>query len=221
MVSEGVELDRVSYADVRDSIRIARSHGERFFAEIVWQVEHETWKILGYRSWDEMRDAEYADMGVVAPRSDRPELQARLRKHLTQEETAETLGVSQRTIERGDSNRQTSVSDDESTITNSRGQSRPSSYNRQPIDHEARADAAVDRYPDLAYYRDTATKQGDYEDVWRTAAKLDEFAERGELDERLENLRRSVDYDRKRRNGTLPKPEPPRTCPTCGQPIRS
>lgn len=119
----------ITHADVRDSIEIAKAHGEKFFEQIVWQVENETWHILGYDSWDEMREAEYGDLGVVAPRADRPELVSRLRKHLTQKETADTLGVSKRTVAAQSANLH--FEDEGTTITNSRGQKRPANYKRR------------------------------------------------------------------------------------------
>lgn len=125
------ELVQITHGQVRDSIAIARSHGEKFFEQIVWQIENEVWTVLGYQSWDEMREAEYSDMGVVAPRADRPELVSRLRrKGLTQKQIGDTLGVHRETV----SNDLRSMSDSDiedgepETITNSRGQQRPAAY---------------------------------------------------------------------------------------------
>jgi hypothetical protein len=86
------------------------------------------------------------------------------------------------------------------------------------IDHAALADVAVAEFPDLAYYRDEAP---DLEHCWRLAEKLREFAGRGELDERLGYLRRSIDLARAKCNGTyVPTPLPvAKTCPTCGQEV--
>lgn len=115
----------ITYGDVRESIAVARSHGEKFFEQIVWQVENEAWTILGHPSWDAMRAVEYADMGVVAPRADRPELVSRLRaKGLTQKEIAGTLGVHESTVSR----ELADASSDPGTITNARGQERPARY---------------------------------------------------------------------------------------------
>lgn len=91
-----------------------------------------------------------------------------------------------------------------------------------PIDHAARADAAIDEFPDLAYYRDEAT---DLEHCWRLAEKLREYRERGELDERLDILRRSIALDRSKRDGTYvpattTASSGPDHCPTCGQTIQ-
>lgn len=112
----------------RESVAIARSHGEKFFEQIVWQVENEVWTLLGYASWDEMREGEYGDMGVVAPRADRPELVARLRSRgLTQKQIGNTLGISDRTVRDHLSTGDFPV-EDAPTVTNSRGQQRPGSY---------------------------------------------------------------------------------------------
>lgn len=120
----------IAYADVRESIAVAKSHGEKFFEQIVWQVENEVWTILGYKSWDEMREVEYADMGVVAPRADRPELVQRLRsKGLTITETASTLGVSKSQVHR-DVNSQMGNEPTE-PIVNARGQQRPATYEKK------------------------------------------------------------------------------------------
>lgn len=125
----------VSYADVRDSIAVARSHGEKFFEQIVWQIENEAWLILGYGSWDEMREAEYADMGVVAPRADRPELVSRLRaKGLTQKQIADTVGTSVGTVN-GDLKFSSEI-ETPATVINSRGQERPASYQRHAPEPE-------------------------------------------------------------------------------------
>lgn len=122
----------ITYADVRESVAVARSHGEKFFEQIVWQVENHAWTVLGYSSWDEMREAEYADLGVKVPSADRPELASRLRaKGLTQKSIADTLGVSQRQVST-DLNSRTSNEDQPPTITNSRGQQRPASYAPRP-----------------------------------------------------------------------------------------
>ena len=101
---------------------------------------------------------------------------------------------------------------------------RPAEIDPLPIDTSAKnrrlADAAVAEFPDLAYYRDEAP---DLEHCWRLAATLRTFGP-SEQERRLETLRRSIDYDRRLRNGeapasgTAPSPEPtPTTCPTCGQ----
>lgn len=87
-----------------------------------------------------------------------------------------------------------------------------------PVDHAARADAAVAEFPDLAYYRDLS----DLEHCWRLADTLRTFSE-PELSDRLATLRRSIALDRSKRDGTYaPTPAPTAaTCPTCGQTVRN
>ena len=130
--------ERPSYGEVRESVAVARSHGEKFFEQIVWQVEHQAWTILGYGSWDEMREAEYADMGVVAPRADRPELVSRLRsKGLTQKQIGDTLGVHRETVAKDIAASMSDSDIEPEPITNSRGQQRPATYQRrEPVNTE-------------------------------------------------------------------------------------
>lgn len=97
----GEIIARPTYSQVRDSVATAREAGAKFFEQIVWQVERRAWEVLGHESWDAMRDAEYADMGVVVPRADRPEIVTRMRRAgLLQQEIADTLGVSQSQVQR-------------------------------------------------------------------------------------------------------------------------
>lgn len=90
----------VSEADVRASIQRVINHAESIWDEWAWQVENQTWAVLGYADWDEMRRNEYGALTSVSPpRAERPELISRFRgAGLTQKETAATLGVSERTI---------------------------------------------------------------------------------------------------------------------------
>lgn len=98
-ITTGEIIDRPTYSQVRDSVATAREAGAKFFEQIVWQVERRAWEVLGHESWDAMREAEYADMGVVVPRADRPEIVTRLRRTgLLQQEIADTLGVSRATV---------------------------------------------------------------------------------------------------------------------------
>jgi transcriptional regulator with XRE-family HTH domain len=140
----GEITERPTYSEVRDSIAVAREAGAKFFEQIVWQVEHSAWEVLGYRDWDAMREAEYADMGVVVPRADRPEITSRLRQvGLTQQQIASTLGVGQSTVQR-DLNTQTG--NEPPSIQTSRG-TRPASYTPRPSD-AAPAAPVRDRTPD-------------------------------------------------------------------------
>lgn len=87
--------------DVRESIRRARWSLEQAAKEIVWQVEREAWVTLGYKSWNEMREAEYGGIAVMVPKASRGLLVSQLRDAgLTQKETAATIGVDERTVKR-------------------------------------------------------------------------------------------------------------------------
>lgn len=94
----------IDEAAVRASVARVCGHVESIWIEWVWQVENETWQVLGYENWDEMRAAEYGHLsGIAAPRQDRPELVARFRRAgLTQKQTADTLGVGLNTVARAE-----------------------------------------------------------------------------------------------------------------------
>lgn len=95
---------------VRGSIKRARRSLEAAAEEIVWQIEMEAWRTLGYPSWSAMREAEYGGAAFMVPAKNRPELVARIKavevgrtarggsKHLTNQEIAETVGVSERQV---------------------------------------------------------------------------------------------------------------------------
>lgn len=100
-----VPLQVITAADVRASIGRARRSLEKAAEEIVWQVEMEAWRTLGYSSWTAMREAEYGGAAFMVPAKNRPELVARIRAAgLTQQEVADTAGVTERTVRR-DENR--------------------------------------------------------------------------------------------------------------------
>lgn len=102
------------------------------------------------------------------------------------------------------------------------------SLSRQPA---STVDQDVAEFPDLVYYVET----GRATDAANMADDLRRFRERGELDQRLDTLRRSIAVDRAKRDGTYRPgttavmdedgayrmgPLPPalptiRTCPTC------
>ena len=96
-----VPLQVITPDDVRASIARARRSLERAAEEIVWQIEMEAWRTLGYSSWGAMREAEYGGAAFMVPSKSRPEIVARMRaKGLTQKEAAATAGVSVPTIKR-------------------------------------------------------------------------------------------------------------------------
>lgn len=127
-----IPLQVITPADVRASIRRATRSLEKAAEEIVWQVEMEAWRTLGYSSWNAMREAEYGDAAFMVPKKDRPELVGRMRRAgLTQKEIADTAGVTERTVRSDLSTGNFSGSDrEQSPITNSRGQQRPATYAR-------------------------------------------------------------------------------------------
>jgi len=124
---------------VRASIRRAKGSLEKAAGEIVWQIEREAWRTLGYSSWGAMREAEYGDAAFMVPSKQRPELVQRMRRSgLTQQEIAETSGVSQAQV-----NADLNISSDNQappTITNARGQERPATYTRTELTPDATPD---------------------------------------------------------------------------------
>lgn len=74
-------------------------------------------------------------------------------------------------------------------------------------------DAAVSEFPDLRHFVDTERP----DDAVQMAADLRRYRERGELDQRLDTLRRSIEVDQAKRAGTYTRPALPSTCHACGQ----
>lgn len=94
-----VPLQVITPNDVRESVRRARRSLVDAANEVVWQIEMEAWRTLGYSSWTAMREAEYGGVAFMVPSKDRPELVARIRaKGITQREVAATTGVTEQTI---------------------------------------------------------------------------------------------------------------------------
>ena len=118
----------VTASEVRESIDRAKAGALTFWREVQWQVENEAWTALGYESLDQFWDAEYMALNVGIARSDRPELVLSFRKAgQTQQQIAEKLNVGQKTVSR-DLISQMTNEDMPETVTNSRGQERPSTY---------------------------------------------------------------------------------------------
>lgn len=96
---------------VKASVRRARRNLEAAAEEIVWQIEMEAWRTLGYASWTAMREAEYGGAAFMVPSKNRPEIVARIKaveigrsargnsKHLTDQEIADTVGVSRSQVQ--------------------------------------------------------------------------------------------------------------------------
>ena len=119
----------VTASEVRESIDRAKAGALTFWREVQWQVENEAWTALGYESLDQFWDAEYMALNVGIARSDRPELVLSFRKAgQTQQQIAEKLNVNQATVSRDVVNMQKHNHDLPATVTNSRGQERPSTY---------------------------------------------------------------------------------------------
>lgn len=204
--TETGELIEVSYADVKSSVEKAKASLEEAAEQIVWQIENQAWIVLGYSDWNEMREAEYGGAAFMVPRHDRPELTARMRRAgLSTPEIAATAGVSDDTVRR-DLQTANAVSE---PITNARGQSRPATYakpDRRPqlppvVALAPQVEAAVQEFPDLAYYRDTDRPA----DAIRLAGALRGYGE-PERTMRLETLRKTIAADQR---GAL-HPAPPR-----------
>lgn len=85
---------------------------------------------------------------VIVPRADRPQLVARLRSEgLSQQQIGDTLGVNQATVNR-DLNMQMHNEDEPPTITNARGQERPTTYApRSPANVDANTGGRSKRRP--------------------------------------------------------------------------
>lgn len=94
-----MDTDTITESDVRRSVDAARRGLTAAAEEIVWQIEHEVWRILGYDTWNAMREAEYGGAAFMVPTAERPELVARLRETgMTQQDIARTAGVDQTTV---------------------------------------------------------------------------------------------------------------------------
>lgn len=216
-IETGELIDAITYGEVKDSVATAKASLEAAAEQIVWQIENHAWIVLGYRDWNEMREAEYGGAAFMVPRAERPELVARLRRSgLTQQEIAETAGVGIATVNRDlAAHLPNGRSDEAPTIVNARGQQRPASYAPRPV---PTIEEAVAEFPDLGYYAET----GRAADVPQMANDLRRFRERGELPHRLDNLRRSIAVDQSKRDGTYQPTQPEASvCPTCGQTVRS
>ncbi|OCH81770.1 winged helix-turn-helix domain-containing protein [Gordonia sp. UCD-TK1] len=132
-----IPLQVITPADVRASIGRARRSLEKAAEEIVWQIEMEAWRTLGYSSWTAMREAEYGGAAFMVPSKSRPEIVARIRAAgLTQKEIAETAGVSRPTVASDLASMPNPDIEAAGVITNSRGQSRPATYTRSEPESE-------------------------------------------------------------------------------------
>jgi hypothetical protein len=127
-----------------------RVNGESFFSGLTRQIEHKIWESLGLPDWPAVWDEHYADMrGIKAPTADRPELVSRMRRAgLTQQETADTLGVHINTVKNSDreAKAQNCTFDAPATVETSRG-TRPAKYKpRAPKPEPAPDPASVNPF---------------------------------------------------------------------------
>lgn len=114
--------------EARASVARAKGGLAVFAEEILRQIEEQDWVPLGYATWDEMREAEYEGPAAILPRAARPAVTARMRAlGLSQQSIAATLGVSLRTV-KADSSKCSPALSGEATVTNARGQQRPTTY---------------------------------------------------------------------------------------------
>ncbi|WP_281712266.1 hypothetical protein [Dermacoccus nishinomiyaensis] len=107
-----VPLQVITPNDVRESVRRARKSLVDAANEVVWQIEMEAWRTLGYSSWTAMREAEYGGAAFMVPSKSQPEIVKRIKaieigrtarggaKHLTNQEIADTTGLSERHVRR-------------------------------------------------------------------------------------------------------------------------
>lgn len=111
-ISPEVPLQIITPKLVRESVRRAIKGLEDAAEQIIWQIEREAWVTLGYRSWNEMRESEYGGIAFMVPGKQRPEIVERIKaievgrtvrgnaKHLTNQEIADTVGVSEVQVRR-------------------------------------------------------------------------------------------------------------------------
>lgn len=132
-----VEATELAVPRIRDeddawaSIGRARAHVGGFWAEVREQIDSRAWEFTDYADFEALWAGEYEALQVAIPRGERPQLVGSLRGiGQTQQQIADKLGVSDKTIERDVASiRQMSDSEAESTkITNARGQERPAHY---------------------------------------------------------------------------------------------
>lgn len=154
----GEIVNAPSYAEVRESIETTKSHLERAAEQVVWQIESKAWAVLGYSSWDEMREAEYKGAAVIVPRADQPELMNRLRSTgMSQRQIGDTIGVSESTVSR---NLQMQDTQPE-TRTDSLGRQRPTTYSPKTPASTSGGEAAFDAGQTSESVLPETTSQGD------------------------------------------------------------
>lgn len=165
-------------SEARTSVERTKRGLEAAASEVVRQIAGRAWIALGYESWDEMRLAEYSGAAVIVPRTDRPQLSARLSAEgLSQQQIADTLGVGQKTISRDVSQMTNAESDAPPTRTDSLGREQPRSKPRaaspqpepapppepeQPEEREPEPDEQAERLDRLRQMADEAEHANPY-----------------------------------------------------------
>jgi biotin operon repressor len=128
-----VELsENVTREEVHASIQRTKSSLMEAAKQIVWQIQNKTWRVLGYATWDEMREAEYGGAAVRLSTEERLKIVPELaREGLSQKVIGETLGVSQEQIGRDIRALIEDGVDIPNTRKDSLGRERPSSYKKR------------------------------------------------------------------------------------------
>lgn len=107
-----------------------------FWDVAIWIADNHAWLALDFDSLGDLWEARFSHLEVIVPRSVRGRVVESFRRAgLTQQEIADKLGVNHATVSRDLANANSAPA----TITNSRGQSRPTTYKKreQPEPDEA------------------------------------------------------------------------------------
>lgn len=99
-----------------------------FWDVAIWIADNHAWLALDFDSLGDLWEARFSHLEVVVPRSVRGRVVESFRRAgLTQQEIADRLGVNHATVSRDLANANSAPA----TITNSRGQSRPTTYKKR------------------------------------------------------------------------------------------
>ena len=173
---------------VDQSIERALIGGKQLLDEVLWQAENQAWRVKGFVSWVEFREAIYGDIVALVSSVDRMPAVPRLRAAgLSQQEVAATLGVSPRTIRRDQEETKGQMPNGSvpDTRVNSRGAVRPTTYTprtdtsrgREPTEEEVRVGleigAAVVARLWLAPWRDLRIHLDEVVEPWLVSRPFD------------------------------------------------
>lgn len=99
-----------------------------FWDVAIWIADNHAWLALDFDSLGDLWEARFSHLEVIVPRSVRGRVVESFRRAgLTQQEIADKLGVNHATVSRDLANANSAPA----TITNSRGQSRPTTYKKR------------------------------------------------------------------------------------------